>query len=283
MNFTHLHCHTHYSLLDGLSKISPLVDRAKELGMTSLAMTDHGVMYGAIEFYNTCIEAGIKPIIGMESYVAPRSRLDKEGKTDADYFHITLLAKNDTGYKNLMQLATKAHTEGFYYKPRVDKELLRLHAEGLIALSGCQRGEVARAVMESETKGKEVLEIYLDIFDKQNFFIEIQLNAEKPEDQTRESELNRRLVALAKEYDLNVVATGDCHYIHPEDKEAQDVLVCIGTGRTVPDVNRLDMRGHGLWLRSAEEMAELFKDIPEAVTNTQKVVDLCELDIPINQ
>lgn len=283
MTFTHLHCHTHYSLLDGLSKIGPLVDEAKKLGMTSLAMTDHGVMYGAIEFYNTCLEAGIKPIIGMESYVAPRTRFDKEGKTDADYFHITLLAKNDTGYKNLIQLTTKAHTEGFYYKPRVDKELLALHAEGLIALSGCQRGEVARAVMESEAKGKEILELYIKIFGTDNFFIEIQRNAEDPNDQKRETELNRRLMALAKEYKLSLVATGDCHYIHPEDKEAQDVLVCIGTGRTVQDENRLDMRSHGLWLRSSVEMAELFKDVPEAITNTQKVADLCQLDIPINQ
>lgn len=251
--------------------------------MTSLAMTDHGVMYGAIEFYNACRDAGIKPIIGMEAYVAPRSRLDKESKIDNDYFHLTLLAKNDPGYKNLIQLTTKAHLEGFYYKPRIDHELLAMHKEGLIALSGCQRGEVARAIMESPERGQQILEEYLSIFGKENFYIEIQRNAREPNDQNKENELNCRLITLAHQNNVDVVATGDCHYIHSDDSEAQDVLVCIGTGRTVQDTNRLDMRTHGLWLRSPQEMAELFADIPEAVSNTQKIADACELEIPVDQ
>jgi DNA polymerase-3 subunit alpha len=283
MTFTHLHNHTHYSLLDGLSQIEPLISRAQELGMTSLAMTDHGVMYGAIEFYNACREAEIKPIIGMEAYVAPRTRFDKEGKTDSDYFHITLLAKNDEGYKNLIQLTTKAHLEGFYYKPRVDRELLSMHANGLIALSGCQRGEVARAVMQSEARGQEVLTEYLQIFSKENFFIEIQRNAKYEVEQKKETELNDRLIALARRNEVKIVATADCHYINPDDDEAQDILVCIGTGRTVGDTNRLDMRSHGLWLRSPEEMAELFADIPEAIENTEAVAEMCNLEIPTNQ
>jgi DNA polymerase III subunit alpha len=283
MKFTHLHCHTHYSLLDGLSKIGPLVDAAKNLGMDSLAITDHGVMYGTIEFYNACLEAEIKPIIGMEAYIAPRTRHDKEGKGDADYFHMTLLAQNDTGYKNLIKLTTYGHTEGFYYKPRIDKELLTQYSEGIIALSGCQRGPVARAVMENIDSGRKALEEYIEIFGKDNFFLEIQRNAKITQDIDRETELNTRLIALAKEYGLDVVATGDSHYIHPEDNEAQDVLVCIGTGRTVQDENRLNMTSHELSLKSPEQMAELFKDIPEAVTNTQKIVERCELKIATNE
>ena len=283
MKFTHLHNHTHYSLLDGLSQIEPLILRAQELGMTSLAMTDHGVMYGAIEFYNACRDAEIKPIIGMEAYVAPRTRFDKEGKTDSDYFHLTLLAKNNEGYKNLIQLTTKAHLEGFYYKPRVDRELLKMHASGLVALSGCQRGEVARASLQSEARGQEVLDEYLEMFGKENFFIEIQRNAKYETEQKKETELNNRLIALARKNEVKIVATGDCHYIKPDDDEAQDILVCIGTGRTVGDTNRLDMRSHGLWLRSPEEMVELFADIPEAIENTEAVAEMCNLEIPTNQ
>src|SRR5581483_1452380 len=282
MQFTHLHCHSHFSLLDGLSKIEPLVERAQELGMDSLAITDHGVMYGAIEFYNKCKECGIKPIIGLEAYIAPRGMHEKSGKVDADYFHLTLLAQNDAGYKNLIKLTTLAHLEGFYYKPRIDLELLKIHSEGLICLSGCQRGEIARAVMnKSGEEAQSVLLKYLDIFTAERLFIELQRN-NKSQD-PKEEELNQKLLALARANNLPVVATADCHYIYPEDAEAQDVMVCIGIGKTVQDEDRLDMRGYDLSLKSAEKMAELFYDLPEAVENTQKVADMCNLEILIDQ
>ena len=296
MNFTHLHCHSHFSLLDGLSKIDPLVDRAKELGMEALAITDHGVMYGTIEFYNKCKEAGIKPIIGIEAYIAPRGMTEKEGKVDADYHHLILLAQNDAGYKNLIKLTTSAHVDGFYYKPRIDLALLKKHSEGLICLSGCQRGEIARGLMNnSPAEAQKILEKYLDIFTKERFFVEIQRNLKTPsiikstikstegKQITKEEELNRKLITLARANNLLVVATADCHYIYPEDSEAQDVMVCIGTGRTVQDKDRLDMRGYDLSLKSGEKMNELFFDIPEAVENTRKVADMCNLEISIDQ
>ncbi len=282
MTFTHLHCHSHYSLLDGLSKTEPLIERAKELGMDALAVTDHGVMYGTIEFYNKCREVGVKPIIGLEAYIAPRGMDEKEGKIDADYHHLILLAQNDAGYKNLIKLTTEAHLRGFYYKPRIDLELLTKHSEGLVCLTGCQRGEIARAVTnKSEDEAQKVLEKYLAIFTHERLFVEIQRNSRVRN--SKEDELNQKLIKLAKKNNLNVVATADCHYIYPEDAEAQDILVCIGTGRTVNDIDRLDMRSHDLSLKSAEQMMELFADIPEAVENTQKVVDLCNLEILIDQ
>lgn len=282
MQFTHLHCHTHYSLLDGLSKIEPLIQRVKELGMDSLAITDHGSMYGVIEFYNACRDAGIKPIIGLEAYVAPRSMTEKEGKIDADYYHLTLLAQNHEGYQNLIKLTTAAHLDGFYYKPRIDLEFLKKHSEGLICLSGCQRGEIARAVMnKSSAEAQKVLDEYLDIFSQEKLFIEIQRNARTPD--SKEEELNKKLIELAKKNSLGLVATADCHYIYPEDMEAQDILVCIGTGRTVHDTDRLDMRSHDLSLKSPERMQELFYDFPEALENTQKIVNMCQLEIAVNQ
>lgn len=282
MPFTHLHCHTHFSLLDGLSKIDPLVSRAKELGMTALAMTDHGVMYGALEFYNRCKEEGIKPIIGLEAYISIRSMADKEPKIDSDYYHLTLLSKNEQGYQNLLMLTTKAHLDGFYYKPRIDLETLKTYSQGLICLSGCQRGEIARAALNGGgEKLQETLEKYLNIFGKENLFIELQRNSREKDE--KEELLNQRLIVLAKKNNLDVVATADCHYIYPEDSEAQDVMVCIGTGRTVTDLNRLDMRGYDLSLKSESKMLELFSDIPEAVSNTQKIADLCSMAIKTDQ
>ncbi|HEX5430269.1 MAG TPA: DNA polymerase III subunit alpha [Patescibacteria group bacterium] len=280
--FTHLHVHSHFSLLDGLSQIPQLTAAAKNLGFESLALTDHGVMYGVIEFYNACLDAGIKPIIGVEAYVAPRSLSDKDSKEDANYFHLTLLAADELGYHNLLKLTTIAHTQGFYYKPRIDLEVLREHSQGLICLSGCQRGEIARAALhKSETEAQASLEKYLQIFGPEKLFIEIQRNSLNLDPQ--EEKLNQRLIALARKNNLRVVATSDCHYINPEDAEAQDVLVCIGTGKTVQDDDRLDMRSHDLSLKSAERMAELFADIPEAVSNTQIVADMCNLKILTNQ
>ncbi len=280
--FTHLHVHSHYSLLDGLSKIDQLVSRAKELGMTSIALTDHGVMYGAIPFYNACLDAGIKPIIGVEAYIAPRSLHDKSGKVDSDYYHLTLLAANETGYQNLLKLTTIAHIDGYYYKPRIDLEVLKKHSEGLIALSGCQRGELARAVVNrTEPEVQTVLQKYLDIFGKDNFYIEIQRNS-KTLDQAEEN-LVAKLAMLAKRENLKLVATADSHYLHLEDSEAQDVLICIGTATTVTDENRMDMRGYDLSLKSPEQMLEKFQDFPEAVSNTSEIASKCNLKILTNQ
>ncbi|MCL5666667.1 MAG: DNA polymerase III subunit alpha [Patescibacteria group bacterium] len=282
MDFVHLHCHSHYSLLDGLSKIDPLVERAKELGMPALALTDHGVMYGTIEFYSKCKEMGIKPIIGLEAYISPRLMNDKEGRADADYYHLTLLAQNEQGYKNLMLLSTMAHLEGFYYKPRIDLKTLSRYSQGIIALSGCQRGELPRAVKDKpEAEAEKVLAKYLDIFGRENFYIELQRNSRQKDEQ--EEILVKKLAALAKKHSLPVVATADCHYIYPEDSEAQDVMVCIGISRTVQDEDRLDMRGHDLSLKSSEKMQELFYDIPEALENAKKIADRCSLEILLNQ
>ncbi len=279
--FTHLHVHSHFSLLDGLSKIDELVTRAKALGFSSIALTDHGVMYGAVQFYNACNDAGIKPIVGIEAYIAPRTLKDKEGKIDSDYYHLTLLAANQQGYQNLLKLTTIGHIDGYYYKPRIDLEVLKKHSEGLICLSGCMRGEISRSINKSESELKNVLQKYLDIFGADNFYIEIQRN-NKTFDQQEENTL-QKLIALAKRENLKLVATADCHYIYPEDSEAQDVLVCIGTGRTTTDSDRLDMRGYDLSLKTEDEMLERFKDIPEAVYNTAEVAEKCNLKILTNQ
>ncbi len=277
--FTHLHCHSHYSLLDGLSKIPDLVEAAKADGQTSLAITDHGVMYGVIDFYNECNSAGIKPIIGMEAYIAPRSMADKEGKSDADYFHMTLLAETYQGYLNLIALTSIAHQEGFYYKPRLDLKTLKENATGLIALSGCPRGHIPRAFGQSDAAAEDQLRIMLDIFGPNNFFLELQRNA----NDGHEIQPNEKLVELGKKFGVPTVATQDCHYISKDDVEAQDIMVCIGTGKTVDDPKRLDMRGHDLSLRSQHEMAEVFKDLPEAIANTQVIADRCNVTIPIGQ
>lgn len=282
--FTHLHCHSHFSLLDGLSQLDPLLDRVRELGMSSVALTDHGVMYGAVEFYSGCRDRGLKPILGLEAYIAPRSMREKEGKVDADYSHLTLLAENETGYRNLIWLTTKAHLEGFYYKPRIDLQLLKERSEGLICLTGCWRGEVPRALTgRTATEAQNVLEKYLAIFGEDRLFVELQRNALSPELKARETELNQKLVELARANNLPLVATADCHYIYPEDSEAQDVLVCIGTGRQVQDTDRLDMRGFDASLKSPERMAELFSDLPEAIANTQVIAGRCSVEIALDQ
>ncbi|HYF05439.1 MAG TPA: DNA polymerase III subunit alpha [Patescibacteria group bacterium] len=283
MSFVHLHCHTHYSLLDGLSKPQELLEQAKKLGMPALAITDHGNLYGAIEFYTTGLEVGVKPIIGVEAYIAPRTMVDKEGKIDSDYYHLTLLCENYEGYLNLLKLVTLANTEGFYYKPRLDLSVLATHSKGLIALSGCMRGQVARGAMQSPVQGQKELDKYVKIFGKDNFFIEIQRNATDTKSAMHETELNKRLVELARVNNLPLAATADCHYISPDDKEAQDVLVCIGTQKTITDPNRLDMSGHDLYLKSPEEMRAAFFDLPEAIESTLRIAERVTLEIPINQ
>lgn len=299
--FVHLHGHTEYSLLDGLSKIPKLVKATKDLGMDALAITDHGVMYGAIEFYKECISAGIKPIIGCEMYVAKRSHKDKEGKLDSEPFHLTILAKNYQGYLNLLKLVSISHLEGFYYRPRVDKKLLQEHHEGLIALSGCPSGEFLRSLDEDNLeKAILVAKQYLEIFGEGNFYFELQNHEYKILLQNqnldpkikRELEEMNRLQDLAWEVDkklspklgIPIVATNDFHYIKPDDALAQDALVCIQTGKFLSELDRLRLVDTpNLYLRSPQEMSQLFKEIPEAITNTTRIAKLCNVEIPLGK
>lgn len=278
--FVHLHVHSHYSLLDGLPKIPDLIAAAQKREMTALALTDHGALYGAIEFYKQARRAGIKPIIGLEAYLAPGNLHSKNGPADADYFHIILLAQNLEGYQNLLELVTISHLEGYYYKPRIDKEtLMRLHG-GLIALSGCLRGEVARSVASgSMEQAKRIALSYQELFGPENFYLEVQRNSALPQ----QILVNEGLVKLSRETGIPLVATNDSHYLEPEDSAAQDILVCVGTGRTVQDTDRLDMRDSQLHLRSQEEMAEIFADLPEALENTAKIAERVNLELPLEK
>src|SRR3989338_8570588 len=270
--FVPLHVHSHSPLLDGLGKIPELVARAKELGMEALALTDHGNMYGAIEFYKECQKQGIKPIVGLETYIAPHGMLDKRPRVDDRAFHLTLLARNIEGYKNLIKITTAGHLEGFYYKPRVDKEFLRKHSAGIIALSGCLNGEISRALQAGdEEKANRLLAEYRDIFGAENFYIEVQDHGEMPEQRER----NAQLVALARTTGTPIVATKDCHYIHPEDAEAQDILLAIQTEKHTTNPTRLSMLGVNYSLTSPDEMSAAFADIPEAVENSVKIAERC--------
>ena len=270
--FTHLHVHTEYSLLDGASKIPELVAYAKELGMDSLAITDHGVMYGAVEFYQECMKAGIKPIIGCEVYLAKGSHLDMTEKTR---YHLILLAENDIGYHNLMKIVSKGQLEGFYYKPRVDKDILRTYSEGIICLSACIAGEVPRLINSGNMDGaRRCVQEYIDIFGKDNYFLEIQ-NHDIPEEKTAAEGLRQ----LAQEFGLGLVATNDLHYVRREDAEAQDVLLCIQTTSNVDDPGRMRFPNDSFYLKSAEEMAELFGGYPEALENTCRIADRCNVKL----
>jgi len=270
--FTHLHVHTEYSLLDGMCRIPQLVARARELGMDSLAITDHGVMYGIIEFYLAAMEAGIKPIIGCEVYVAQNSRFSRSAG-DKENYHLTLLAKNQTGYHNLIQLVTKAHLEGFYYKPRVDKELLQEYHHGLIALSGCVAGEVPRLTLEGRLQeAKQAALWYKQTFG--DFYLEIMRHPIPELEQ-----INQGLIAMGSELDIPLVATNDVHYVNQEDAPAHDLLLCIGTNSSIYDDKRMKMAGDFFYLKSPAEMAELFRDIPQAVENTERIAKQCNLKL----
>jgi len=268
--FTHLHVHTEYSLLDGMSRIPRLVARAKEFGMDSLAITDHGVMYGAIQFYLAAREAGIKPIIGCEVYVAHNSRLSRE-VNDKNAYHLVLLARNQTGYQNLIQLTTKAHLEGFYYKPRVDKELLEQHHRGLIALSACISGEIPRLILEGRLEeAKQAALWYKRVFG--DFYLEIQRQP-MPELER----INRGLISMSNELDIPLVATNDVHYVNQEDASAHDLLLCIQTNSSINDEKRMKMPGDFFYLKSLQQMAELYSDIPQALENTERIAKMCNL------
>ena len=272
MSFTHLHVHTQYSLLDGASKIKDLVSRVKELGMDAIAITDHGVMYGVVDFYQECTKQGVKPIIGCEVYTVNGDMHDKQS---SERFHLILLAENETGYHNLMKIVSLAQTEGFYAKPRVDKETLRKYHDGIICLSACMVGELPRLIVAKNMEGaRKCVREHIEIFGKENYFLEMQ-NHFLPEDKT----INDGLQQLAKEFDLKIVCTNDLHYVRREDAAAQDVLLCIQTVTTVDDPNRMRFPNDEFYLKSPEEMAALFPECPEALTNTEEIAKRCNVKL----
>ncbi len=277
MNFTHLHTHTEYSLLDGSNKIKEYIARVKELGMDSAAITDHGVMFGVIDFYKEAKAEGINPIIGCEVYVAPNSRFDREsrGAGDDRYYHLVLLAENNKGYQNLMKIVSKGFVEGFYYKPRVDKEVLRMYHEGIIALSACLAGEVQKYLtrgMYEEAK-KAALE-YEEIFGKGNFFLEIQDHG-IPAQKT----VNQQQLILSQDTGIPLVATNDVHYTYAEDAEPHDILLCLQTGKKLTDADRMRYEGGQYYVKSYEEMAQLFPYALEALENTNQIAKRCHVEI----
>jgi DNA polymerase-3 subunit alpha len=280
MKFTHLHVHSHYSLLDGLPKIDQLLDYALEMGMDSLALTDHGNVYGAVEFFKKAQEKGIKPIIGSEFYMALGKISDKRPNIDDKRYHLVLLAKNDVGYKNLVKLITKAHLEGFYYKPRIDEELLAQHSEGLIGLSACIAGKIPRLILAKKMEEAEKTALkYQEIFGKDSFYLELQHHPHSNDQKT----VNKGLLSLSKKLNIPLVATNDVHYLKKEDAEAQDILMLINTGSDPNDPERLTLKADDFSLRSQEEMIRDFKDIPEAIDNTQKIADLCNFQFELGK
>lgn len=276
MSFAHLHVHTEYSLLDGSNKITEYVSQVKALGMTAAAITDHGVMYGVIDFYKAAKAAGIKPIIGCEVYVAPVSRFDREQSHGEDrYYHLILLAENNTGYANLMKIVSRSFTEGFYYKPRVDMDLLREFHEGIIASSACLAGEVAREIVRGSPDGaRAAAKRYEDIFGKGNYFLELQDHG-----YTDQQTVNAELLRISREMGIPLIATNDCHYTYADDAEAHDILLCVQTGKKLADENRMRYPGGQFYVKSEEEMRRLFPYAPEALDNTQRIADRCNVEI----
>lgn len=278
-NFVHLHNHSEYSLLDGAARLTDLVKKAKELGMDAVALTDHGVMYGVVDFYKLAKKEGVKPIIGCEFYVAPRSRFEKTPRREESAYHLIMLAENQMGYKNLCALSSFAFTEGFYYKPRVDKELMHRYHEGIICLSACLAGEIPQALLADDwEKAKAIAEEYVDIFGKDNYFIEIQ-------DQGIDVEpgLNKKLAALAKEVGVGIVATNDVHYTNKEDAEFHDILLCIQMGKTVDEENRMKFPTQEFYFKSQQEMELIFAEYPEALENTVKIAERCEVEFDFSK
>ena len=273
MDFVHLHTHTEFSLLDGANKIKELPARCKELGMSAMAITDHGVMFGVVDFYKECKKVGIKPIIGCEVYVAPRTRFDKENGIDNKYSHLILLAKNEIGYKNLTRLVSMGFTEGFYYKPRIDLEILEKYHEGLICLSACLAGSVNKAILkENMEEAKKVALWHKNVFGE-DYYLEVQPNG-LPEQVLA----NQKLIELSRELNIPLVATNDAHYLKKEDAYIHEVLLCIQTGKKMSDPDRMRMGAEEFYVKSPEEMADYFKNIPEAIENTVKIAEKCNFD-----
>ena len=279
-SFVHLHVHSHYSLLDGVAKIGELVKKAKELAMPALALTDHGNMYGAIEFYDKCREQGIKPIIGVEAYLA-ENHLEKGNNGNGNKSdipnHLVLLAKNEEGYRNLLKITSIAHLEGFYYKPRIDKDILRRYAGGLIALSACAAGEIPRLIeLKKYDKALEKIKEYQEIFGADNFFLELQPHVQY-------AGLNEKLKEFSLKTGAPLVATCYVHYVKADDKEAQDVLLCVQSGKKIDDPDRLSLKEFDLHFKTEEEIRSSFLDAPEAVENTLKVAEMCNLELPLGK
>ncbi len=273
-DFVHLHLHSQYSVLDGAIRINDLVQRAKELGMPAVAVTDHGNMYASFELYKTCTEAGIKPIIGEEFYIAKGSRFEKKNSKEKGNYHIVLLAKNNTGLKNLMKLSSAAFLEGYYYKPRIDKDLLEKHSEGLIALSACIQGEIPSLILSGNVeKAEKVTEWYKDVFGE-DFYLEIQYHGMKEQAIT-----NKELIRLGRKFDVDIVATNDAHYLKKEDWEAHDVLLCLQTGRKLSDEKRMKFPTKEFYFKDAQEMLKVFREIPESILNSLKVAEKVEVEI----
>lgn len=279
MTFVHLHCHTHYSLLDGLPKPAHYVEKAVKDGSPAVAITDHGNLYGAIEFYKAAKKADVKPIIGIEVYTAPGSRFSKQSGVDNQLGHLVLLAKNKQGYENLSEIATKAHLEGFYYKPRVDRELLKEYSKDLILMTGCLQGEIAQSLLaNNEEQAQKFLKEYQDIFGKENVYLEVQSHPQMME----QGIVNEKLKKLSSANGAQLVATNDCHYVNLEDKEAHGILLCVQTGTTVHDENRFQMEGE-FDLKSPEEMKQAFHDMPEAIENTLQIAEQCNVELSIDE
>jgi DNA polymerase-3 subunit alpha len=273
--FVHLHQHSEWSLLDGACRVHEMAERAAQLGMKALAITDHGVLHGILDFYQACQKAGIKPLIGCEVYVAPRSRLEKEGPVDKDPYHFVLLARDAQGYRNLVKLVSRAHIEGFYYKPRVDRELLAAHAEGITALSACLGAEVPQLILQERLReAEETAAFYRDVYGREHFFLELQDHG-LPEQRT----VNRQLLEIARRLDLGVVATNDAHYLRKSDARAHDILLCIQTASNLDSPKRLRFPNDEFYLKSPEEMASLFAEVPEALRNTVAVAEQCNLTL----
>ena len=275
-NFVHLHVHSEYSLLDGMCRQSKLIERAQQLGMPAVAVTDHGNMYGMIDFYSKAKEAGIKPIIGMEAYIAPGLRTERKahGIKDAA-FHLTLLASNYQGYRNLIKLSSVGFLEGFYYRPRIDKEVLKKYSSGLIALSGCLKGELSHLVIADQTEQAEkILRQYLDIFSRENFYLEVQNQGIEGQ-----SKANSWCQEMGRKYDLKLVATNDCHYLDRDQAFMHEVLLCIQTVTNIYDPKRMKFPNTEFWFKSAEQMLALFPDTPQAIENTLEVAERCNVEL----
>src|SRR3972149_7062043 len=275
MSFAHLHVHTEYSLLDGFSNIKKLVKRVQELDMPAVAITDHGTMFGVIDFYNAATEAGVKPIIGMEAYMAARGMQDRDSKLDRSSYHLLLLAENETGYRNLLKIASAAQLEGFYYYPRIDRDFLAAPSEGLICTSGCMSAEIPRALLEDNPQ--EALKRwnwYHDVFGKDRFFVELQQHNIK-----EITDLNKKLLELGGRYAAKYVATNDVHYVNPDDARLQDILLAIQTNSTLNDPDRMRMTDDSYYLRSPSEMSQLFAEVPESLSNTLLIAERCHVDL----
>jgi DNA polymerase-3 subunit alpha len=278
-DFVHLHVHSEFSLLDGLGRVDDLVADASAQGFDAIALTDHGALYGAVAFYQACRAREIKPIIGVEAYAARRSMADRDGKADAQPFHLVLLAKDWTGYQNLCRIVTAAHLDGYYYKPRLDRELLARHSQGLIGLSACLGGEVARA-LETDDYGaaRRIAGDYADILGRDHFFLELQDHGLR-----EQRMLNPKLLRLAQETGLATVVTNDLHYVRREQAEAHDVLLCVGTGSNLDTQGRLRFETQEFYLKNAAEMARLFPELPESITSSRRIAEMTGLSMPFGE